>query len=502
MAATTEQLAQRIHDCGLLTTAQLNAVFADFGTRDITTEEFQNQLLRRGLLSNWQLDRILAQHMTGYFYGDYKVLYIVGAGTFARVYRASKRDDETNLKAVKVLRSRYSSEADTIERFLQEAQVVMKLRHPNIVPIYEIAEEKGRHYMVMDFVEGQNLRDFVKAQKRLQVDLSMKIIRDIAKGLDYAAGQGIAHRDLKLSNVLLASTGRATLVDFGLAAITGADAKASSTHISSPRSIDYAGLERATGVRRDDKRSDIFFLGCMLYQMLSGESPLYETKERIQRLSVTRYREIKPITTFVPDLPHRVVVLLHKLMELNPEQRVQTTSDAVRDIEFVCEAISRGETEAYNEELHDKAGLPKPVEEKEGVNRKVMVIESNVKIQNALREQLKKYGYRVLIFADPRRALLRFDGYVGDEESSIADVVIFGCAQIGPECLEAFNFFGENNETAKIPAILLTDDAQKHFKDNAKLDSHRIHLEMPIKIKQLRRSLKGLIESSPVSDNA
>ena len=497
MAITTEQIAQRLHDCGLLTTKQLNDVFGSFSTRSVSVEEFQQQLLRKELVTNWQLDRILGGHMVGYFYGEYKVLYIVGAGTFARVYRCEHRKTG-DLKAVKVLRQRYSQELDTIDRFLQEAKTVMKLRHPNIVPIYEIDQERGRHYMVMDFIEGQNLRDYVRVQGHLKYNVALNIARDVAAGLEYAASQGITHRDLKMSNVLLSSLGRASLVDFGLATIQAESGK-SGDFITNPRSIDYAGLERATGVRRDDKRSDIFFLGCMIYNMVSGKPALYETKERIQRLSISRYKEIPPITTIAPDLPHRIVVMLHKMMELNPESRLQSPTEALREINSVIEALERGDTAQYDETRDNLDSQKRTAEsefDQEGNNRKVMVIESNLKIQDSLRERLKQVGYRVLIFSDPRRALLRFEGLVGDEEESVADIVIFGCGQIGPECLEAFNFFADNSATSEIPAILLTDETQRHFRDTAKLSDHRINIELPLRLKQLRKAIVDLISSN------
>ena len=347
-AVNSDQIAQRLVQCNLATQRELAPIFSQFGT-NIDSDAFQTQLLRRELITNWQLDRILGGHITGYFYGKFKVLYLVGAGTFARVYRAedtSVEEKDKDIKAVKVLRSRYTADLETKERFMQEAATVKKLRHPNIVPIYEIGDEKGRLYMVMDFVQGQNLRDYVRIHKRLELQTALKIAHDIASGLTYAAEQTVTHRDLKLSNVLLASTGRASLVDFGLAAVDqinkGDDA------ISSPRSIDYAGLERATGVRRDDKRSDIFFLGTMLYHMICGKPALFETRERVQRLSVGRYKDITPITDIMPKLPHRVVVLLHRLMMINPEERVQTPARAMTEIKAVMESIEQGDLEAYS----------------------------------------------------------------------------------------------------------------------------------------------------------
>ena len=176
---TAEQFGQRLIDCNLL-------------------EKVHQTLLRNELLTNWQVDRIMEGHIQGYFYGDYKVLYLVGAGTFARVYRAVHRLTG-DVRAVKVLRQRYTADVDTRDRFLQEAKMVMTLRHPNIVPIYEVDEERGRSFMVMDFVEGQNLRDFVRIHKKLDPKTALRITRAVASGLDHAYGKGITQSDLQLS---------------------------------------------------------------------------------------------------------------------------------------------------------------------------------------------------------------------------------------------------------------------------------------------------------------
>ncbi|HHM12893.1 MAG TPA: serine/threonine protein kinase, partial [Planctomycetaceae bacterium] len=153
---TAEKFAQRAFDCDLLDAHQLESVWSEFGSRNVDLKDFTGLLVRKGLLTNFQVDRLLAGKRDGYFYGKYKVLYMIGAGTFARVYRAVDRETG-RVVAVKVLRLRYMDDLETREQFLREARMVMPLRHPNIVPIYEVAEERGRPFMVMEFVEGQNL---------------------------------------------------------------------------------------------------------------------------------------------------------------------------------------------------------------------------------------------------------------------------------------------------------------------------------------------------------
>ena len=216
---TAEKFAQRAFDCDLVDAHQLESIWGELGSRDVPLEQFTGLMVRRELLTNFQVDRIVDGKRDGYFYGNYKVLYMVGAGTFARVYRALHRDTKRD-RAVKVLRKRYADDQVTTEQFLREARMVMPLRHPNIVPVYEVLEEHHRPFMVMDFIEGQNLRDFIKVRKQLELGVALRLIGDVLAGLHYALGKGVTHRDMKLSNVLISSHGRAKLVDFGLAAIS------------------------------------------------------------------------------------------------------------------------------------------------------------------------------------------------------------------------------------------------------------------------------------------
>lgn len=486
---SAEQLAQRIHDCGLMEQKELNQVFSRVGGRSAPTDDFVRELVSREHLTNFQITRLLEGQRRGYFYGNWKVLYLVGAGTFARVYRGVHIKNG-EVKAIKVLRNRYASDIEKVEDFVREAKTVMTLRHPNIVPIHEVDTFRGRSYMVMDFVEGQNLRDFVKTHGKLKVMTALQILHDLASGLEYAATRGITHRDMKLSNVLLSSKGQAKLVDFGLASINqGGDED------STARSIDYAGLEKLTNVKRNDPRSDIYFLGCMFYHMLTGESPLFETRERIKRLSPKRYKDVKPLIALAPNLPQRVVILTNRLMDLKPEKRVQTPAQAVKEAGSVIDGIKQGDTEAYDEKLAEQhaneyAELLK--KQKEGDGRTVMLVDSDIKLQDLIRSKLKEIGYRVLVIGNPQRAIERFADLDPAEEVP-ADCVIFGCKGLGAGGLEAFNRFAGGEYTERTPAILLLSEGQEQFLKKADLADHRICLKFPMKFKDIRRALVQLM---------
>ncbi len=495
---TAERFAQRAFDFDLVDAHQLESIWGDIGSRDVPLEVLTGLMVRRELLTNFQVDRILSGKREGYYYGKYRVLYLVGSGTFARVYRAVHRQTQKD-RAVKVLRQRYSDDMVTTEQFLREAKMVMPLRHPNIVPVYEVLEERHRPFMVMDFIEGQNLRDFIKIRSRLDVDRALRLMQDILSGLDYALSKGVTHRDMKLSNVLISSHGRAKLVDFGLAAISADMTEEAIAAAPNPRSIDYAGLERATGVRKNDERSDIYFAGCMLYNMLAGRPPLYETRDRIQRLSVSRYRDIKPLGQLAPELPNYLIALVNRAMELKPERRYQTPGEMLEDLKRVVARIEAGDKGAsataqvdVPAEPQDATSTPQEnIVVREGESRTVLIVESNVDMQNALRNALKKRGYRVLVFGNPRRAAQRFEDH--DEQEPLADCVIVCADELGEEAIDFFNQLGEEEATKDLPAILLISRSHKEQIRRAEISDHRVILPMGIKIKQLRAMLLKLL---------
>lgn len=496
---TAEQIAQRAFDLDLLDERQLQEIWGDFGRRNVPPEEFVQFLLRRELLTNFQLDRMLKGERSGYFYGDYKVLYMVAGGTFARVYRAVQTQSG-EVRALKVLRKRYSDEAAQTEHFCHEGMVGMNLRHPNIVPVYEVYSKGRTHFLVMDFVEGRNLREFLKVRRKLEPVEATALMVDMASGLKYAADHGVQHRDIKLTNILISSRGQAKLVDFGLAATDSSTADdAPGEHIKA-RTIDYAGLERATGVRKDDRRSDIYFMGCIYYHMLTGRSPLHETRDRIQRLSRSRFQEVEPIQQVEPSLPRVAAALVNHAMHLDPDRRYQNPGELLIDLRIVADRLAAGDHEAgladgrsdtlaqgsWQTERQRLAAI----ESGEPQRPSLMFVESSSRLQDMFRDSLKKAGYRVLLTSDPQHALKRFKG-----EKKPADCIVFSTSRLGAPAVEAFNDFATSTETSHIPAVLLLKPEDRHWSRLAQphLAEHRVVLPMPLKMKQFREVVARLV---------
>lgn len=473
---SADQIAQRAVDLDLLSEREVQEIFAGFGSRTPSPEEFTQAVVSRELMTNYQLDRVVKGERTGFFYGDYKVQYLVGTGTFARVFRAVHR--ATNqVFAIKVLRKRMSEVPAQYTLFVREGELGCTLRHPNIVPIFEVHSNRNTHFFVMEFVEGRNLREFVKVRGGLEAADAARLMIDIVSGLAYASQRSVTHRDLKMSNVLVSSRGQAKLVDFGLAAMD--EALGEELDLPNTRTIDYAALERATGVRKDDARSDVYFAGCIFYHTLTGKPPLSETTDRVQRLSRQRFMEIVPLIQAAPQTPPAIVAVVNKAMSFDPEGRYQSPGEFLADLRRAAARLSEGEN-----------GQAKKFDDDQPQQRSVMVVESNERMQDIFREGLKKAGFRVLLSTDPARAVdrARLDG-------SAPDCMLFNAQEIGEPALLQFNRLADDPATQAIPAALLLDERQREWTRRANIAGPRVVLAMPITLKQLRTELEKLVEA-------
>jgi eukaryotic-like serine/threonine-protein kinase len=439
-----------------------------------SAEALGQVLVRRELLTGYQLERLLKGERRGYFYGHAKVLYQIGAGSFARVYRAIHRDTD-GILAVKVLRSRYSSDPDKCRAFRHEGEMGHLLRHPNIVAIDDVGEEHGASYITMEFVEGQTLRELIKIRGALDVPKALDLIGQLAAGLDYAHRRGVTHRDLKASNVIVSSAGEAKLVDFGLAGVDESG-DGSLGRIDQPRTIDYAALEKLTGMRNDAVRSDIYFLGTIAYLAVAGVAPLKETRDRNERADPQRFRNAVPLAERRPDLPKDVVDLVSRMMNLDPLERWQSAADIRRKVEAL---IARRNGDAADVAADEPAAIQRG---------SLMLVEAGDKAQQVLRQFFTKLGYRVLLTENPRRALTRFSS-----SPLPADCLVLSTHALGGEAVDAFNALSSDPFLAEVPAVLLLGSKQAGFADAARTDGRRRVVQMPVQAEAMNQVLQDLV---------
>jgi len=260
-------------------------------------------------------------------FGVYQNLELIGRGGMAEVYK-STHPQLNQPVAIKILPAQLAEEAEFRQRFTREAQVVSKLDHPNIVRVFDSGEQDGKYYMVMEYLTGQDLDKLIRAHGRLALSQALQLIQQIAAALDYAHSQGFIHRDIKPSNVLLDTSQnhtRAILTDFGIAKIL--NSKTAMTRTGSVMgTFDYIEPEQIQESSILDGRADIYALGVMVYQMLTGELPFKHNNPGA--LLIAHLTQPPPDSCkLLPDLPEQICGAIQKAMAKKPEERFATASE-------------------------------------------------------------------------------------------------------------------------------------------------------------------------------
>ncbi|WP_054940245.1 Stk1 family PASTA domain-containing Ser/Thr kinase [Paenibacillus ihuae] len=278
--------------------------------------------------------------------GRYQVIERIGGGGMALVYRAHDILLNRNV-AIKVLRNQFVHDEEFIRRFRREAQSAASLSHPNVVSIYDVGQEEDVHYIVMEYVEGKNLNEIIKERAPLQVDESIRIASQICDALDHAHQNQIIHRDIKPHNILIGRNGRVKVTDFGIArAVTSTTITQTGSVIGS---VHYFSPEHAKGVMTGEK-SDLYSLGIVLYQMLTGvlpflgESPISVALKHLQE----EFEEPRLLNPLIPQSVENVIL---RSMRKNPDERYQSAKEMLQDLETCLLPERRSEAKAL---FHDE----------------------------------------------------------------------------------------------------------------------------------------------------
>ena len=262
----------------------------------------------------------------GMIIGDrYEILEKIGTGGMSDVYKA--KDHKLNrFVAVKVLKQEFSENANFVSKFRVEAQAAAGLMHPNIVNVYDVGEEGGIYYIVMELVEGITLKKYIEKKARLSVKEAISIAIQVSMGIEAAHNNHIIHRDIKPQNIIISKEGKVKVTDFGIA-----KAATSNTITSNVMgSVHYTSPEQARGGYSDEK-SDIYSLGITMFEMLTGRVPF--NGETTVAIAIKHIQEELPSPRdYVPEIPISVEQIVYKCCQKSPDRRYQSMAELIVDL--------------------------------------------------------------------------------------------------------------------------------------------------------------------------
>ncbi|MCM1245379.1 MAG: Stk1 family PASTA domain-containing Ser/Thr kinase [Roseburia sp.] len=257
----------------------------------------------------------------------YEILEKVGSGGMADVFRA-KCHRLNRFVAIKILKQEYSEDTKFVTKFRGEAQAVACMSHPNIVGIYDVGEENGMYYIVMELIDGITLKKYIEEKGKLTVKEAVGISLQIANGLDAAHRNNIIHRDIKPQNILIARDGTAKVTDFGIAKA----ASSNTITANAMGSVHYISPEQARGGYSDEK-SDVYSLGVTMYEMLSGTLPF--TGESAVAIALAHIQEdATPLAAMDGTIPKGLSNIVNKCMQKKTELRYASAADLIADLKM------------------------------------------------------------------------------------------------------------------------------------------------------------------------
>ena len=255
----------------------------------------------------------------------YEIIGRIGSGGMADVYKA--KDHKLNrFVAMKVLKQEFREDKAFISKFRVEAQSAAGLAHPNIVNVYDVGEDHGISYIVMELVEGITLKEYIDKKGRLAVREATSIAIQVCMGLEAAHRNGIVHRDVKPQNIIISTDGKVKVTDFGIARA----ASSNTINSSVMGSVHYSSPEQARGGYSDYK-SDIYSLGITLYEMLTGTVP-FDGDSTVAIAIKHLQEELPSPRKYVPDLPKSTVQIIYKCTQKSPDRRYNDMAEVIRDL--------------------------------------------------------------------------------------------------------------------------------------------------------------------------
>ena len=310
---------------------------SDFGLAGATVDSGVVVPTRGGVASGWSRPAERASAVSAaaqalqpgsVLGGRYEILQLLGEGGMGAVYKARDREVD-RLVALKVIRPELANQPEVLRRFKQELILARKVTHKNVIRIFDLGEADGIKFISMDFIEGQDLRSLLRQKGKLAPSEATAIMTQVCQALEAAHLEGVVHRDLKPQNIMLDSQGRATVMDFGIARSTEVTGMTQTgALLGTP---DYMSPEQAKG-QEVDARSDLFTLGIIFYELLTGKTP-YQADTLLGTLLKRTQERARPPIELNPTLPRYLNDLVMRCLEISPAARYQSAAEIAKDLE-------------------------------------------------------------------------------------------------------------------------------------------------------------------------
>lgn len=340
---TVADFAALLAQVHLLEPAQLKEIATDLRSRFPEPRALASELLRRDWLTPFQVNQLFKGHGGNLLLGSYVLLQRLGEGGMGEVFKA-RNWKLGKIVAIKVIRQERLNDSDLLRRFQREVRAAAQLNHPNVVHAHDCDEAGGKHFLVLEYVDGIDLARYVKKHGPLPEAQACDLIRQAALGLQHAFENGLVHRDVKPHNLLLTLVGgegaqkRAVIkiLDMGLARLSeGAEEEDKSSTMTREGAVmgtvDYMAPEQAMDAHTADTRSDLYSLGCTFYYLLTGQV-LFPGGSAMEKLLKHQNQQPTPLEQLRPDASAVVAAILNKLIAKSPEDRYQTPAELAADL--------------------------------------------------------------------------------------------------------------------------------------------------------------------------
>ncbi len=309
-------------------------------------EHLDRRLARQAVhakaLTLWQAQQLLAGRTTGFKVDRYVLMDLIGQGGMGRVYLAT--DSRLNRRvALKILSPERVNNPRAVARFQREARVGAQLQHENLVRIYDFGESSGRYYLVMEHIEGKTIGTLITEGGPMPPATAVRLVRQVAMGLEHAHRKGLIHRDVNPYNILVTHDGTAKLADMGLA-INLAEEDRVTREGATVGTFDYVAPEQARHSHSADIRSDIYSLGCTLYHMISGQVP-FPTPSLPEKLFAHQAMEPTRLDKLMPGLSEGLAEVVVRMMRKSPDDRYASpilVAQALEPFESTSHCVEEG----------------------------------------------------------------------------------------------------------------------------------------------------------------